>query len=118
MEDKRPPQKVFRPAGIETVSSTVIPTNEQRKDTTMFAKTLIAAAALTAVTAGFAATANAKVNVDLHIGAPGIYLGHGYYPAYYDGYYDDDACFWKKVKKVKWHNGHKHEIWKKKLVCY
>ncbi len=90
----------------------------------MFKTTLIAAAALAAVTAGMASTAQAKVNFDVHVGVPGFY-GHGYYPGYYpvydDGYYGDD-CFTKKVKKVKWHDHggfmHKHVTWKKKLICY
>ena len=88
----------------------------------MFKTTLIAAAALTAVTAGMASTAEAKVSI--HVGVPGFY-GHGYYPGYYpaydDGYYGDD-CFYKKVKKVKWHDHggfmHKHVTFKKKLICY
>jgi succinylglutamate desuccinylase len=37
-----------------------------RKEYTMFKTTLIAAAALAAVTAGMTSTANAKVHVDLH----------------------------------------------------
>lgn len=90
----------------------------------MFKTTLIAAAALAAVTAGMTSTANAKVNFDVHVGVPGFY-GHGYYPGYYpvydDGYYGDE-CFTKKVKKVKWHDHggfmHKHVTWKKKLICY
>jgi hypothetical protein len=96
-----------------------------RKEYTMFKTTLIAAAALAAVTAGMTSTANAKVHVDLHFGTPGIYAGPGYYPGYYpaydDGYYGDE-CFYKKVKKVKWHDHggfmHKHVTFKKKLVCY
>lgn len=90
----------------------------------MFKTTLIAAAALAAVTAGMASTAQAKVNFDVHVGVPGFY-GHGYYPGYYpvydDGYYGDE-CFYKKVKKVKWHDHggfmHKHIKWKKVPVCY
>jgi hypothetical protein len=93
-----------------------------RKEYTMFKTTLIAAAALAAVTAGMTSTANAKVHVDLHFGAPGIYVGHGYYPGYYPADYYGDECFYKKVKKVKWHDHggfmHKHVSWKKKLVCY
>jgi hypothetical protein len=87
----------------------------------MFAKTLIAAAALTAVTAGMASTAEAKVSI--HVGVPGFYAGHGYgyHHIYDDGYYGGD-CFYKKVKKVKWHNHggfmHKHIKWKKVPVCY
>jgi len=88
----------------------------------MFKTTLIAAAALTAVTAGMASTAEAKVSI--HVGVPGFY-GHGYYPGYYpaydDGYFGDE-CFYKKVKKVKWHDHggfmHKHVTFKKKLICY
>ncbi len=91
----------------------------------MFAKSLIAAAAITVAAAGMASTAEAKVHFDVNVGVPGIYVGHGYYPGYYpvyddgysDGYYDED-CGWKKVKKVKWHNGHKHVVIKKKWVCY
>jgi hypothetical protein len=105
--------------------STVIRTNDPpRKEIPMFAKTLIAAAALTAVTAGMASTAQAKVNFDVHVGVPGIYVGpgYGYFPAYYDDDYYGGDCFTKKVKKVKWHDHggfmHKHVSWKNKLVCY
>ena len=66
----------------------------------MFAKTLIAAAALTAITAGMASTAEAKVHFDVNIGVPGIYVGpgYGYYPAYYDDDYYGGDCFTKQVK--------------------
>jgi hypothetical protein len=93
-----------------------------RKEYTMFKTTLIAAAALAAVTAGMAAPAQAKVNIDVHLGAPGLYVGHGYYPGYYPVDYYGGDCFYKKVKKVKWHDHggfmHKHVTFKKKLVCY
>jgi opacity protein-like surface antigen len=88
----------------------------------MFAKSLIAAAALAAVTAGMASTAEAKVKFH---GDFNINLGGGF-PVYDTGYYDDHYgggdCFYKKVKKVKWHDHggfvHKHIKWKKQLICY
>jgi hypothetical protein len=55
----------------------------------MITKTLIAAAAVSAIAFGASAPANAKVNVDLYVGgfAPGYYE-----PAYpvYNGGYDED----------------------------
>jgi hypothetical protein len=85
----------------------------------MFAKSLIAAAALATLAAGTASTAQAKIKVDLHVNAPGLYLGPGYYPAYYeDDFYYGEECHWKKIKKVKWVNGHKVVKFKKKLICY
>jgi hypothetical protein len=79
-------------------------------------KTLIALTALAALAAGTAASttaAQAKVHVDVHLG--GGFYDPGYYgPSYYDDYSD---CGYMMVKKVKWHNGHKHVFWKKKLVC-
>lgn len=54
----------------------------------MITKTLIAAAAVSAIAFGASAPANAKVNVDLYLGG----FGPGYYaPAYpvYGGYDDD-----------------------------
>jgi hypothetical protein len=53
----------------------------------MITKTLIAAAAVSAIALGASAPANAKVNVDLYLGG----FGPGYYePAPVYGGYDDD----------------------------
>lgn len=92
----------------------------------MFAKTLIAAAALTALTAGMAATAStAEAKIKIH-GNFNVGLGYpGYWPVHGGGFYDDyygDDCSYKMVKKLKWHNHggfmHKHIKWVQQPICY
>jgi hypothetical protein len=89
----------------------------------MIRKLLIAGAAVAAITAAAATAANAKVNVDVHFGTPGVYVGGPYYPSYpvYDAGYDEsDDCGYKVVFKKKWNWNHSaYKIVKKKvLVCY
>jgi hypothetical protein len=79
-------------------------------------KILIALAAVTAIGAG-ASAAQAKVNVDIHLGGFGGYSDSGY-NEYYEpvGYYAP-KCHFVKVKVVKWVYGEKHVFWKTKKVC-
>ena len=77
-------------------------------------KIILATAAVAAIAAGTSA-AQAKVNLDLHIGLPGLYAP-AYEPVGYYGY-DEPDCHYVTVKKVKWVNGYKVVKFKKKLVC-
>jgi hypothetical protein len=82
-------------------------------------KIIIALTAVAALAAGSAA-AQAKVNIDLNIGLPGLHIGHGYVPAYEPvGYYgyDEPECHYATKKIVKWHKGYKIVKFKKVLVC-
>jgi hypothetical protein len=86
--------------------------------TTLIALSAAAAMALSLAPSAQAGNVNLNFGVDL---GDGIYLSGGTGHVGHD-YYPDDDCFYKKVKKVKWHNHggfmHKHVTWKKKLVCY
>lgn len=82
-------------------------------------KLIIAIATVSALAAG-ASAAQAKVNIDLHIG------GFGYAPIYdapvYHDYYEPvgyykPKCKIVKVKTVKWVYGEKVVVWKKKKIC-
>jgi hypothetical protein len=79
-------------------------------------KILIALAAVTAIGAG-ASAAQAKVNLDIHLGGFGVYGGHGYYNTYNYADYDAPVCRYKKVKVVKWVYGERHVFWKTKKIC-
>jgi hypothetical protein len=58
----------------------------------MITKTLIAAAAVSAIAFGASAPANAKVNIDLYLGGPGYY--EPAYPVYEEPrYYDDEPRY-------------------------
>ena len=83
----------------------------------MIAKSLIALAAAATLAGAVSSQAQAKVNVDVHFNAPGIYVGHGY-PYYEDAGYFDEDCGWQKVKHKKWKNGHKVIWYTKEWVCY
>jgi hypothetical protein len=83
-------------------------------------KILITLAAIGTLAAG-ASAAQAKVNIDLHIGGFG---GHGFYGhgGYHGGYYEPvgyykTKCHWGKVKVVKWVYGEKVVFWKNKKIC-
>ncbi len=91
----------------------------------MTRKTLIALVAAAALTVGFAASAQAKTNVNIdfgiNLGGNGYYdngYGYGDYGAGYDD--DEDSCGWQLVKKIKWNWNHTHKIvkWKKVWTCY
>jgi hypothetical protein len=91
----------------------------------MIRKTLIALTAAAALTAGLAASAEAKTNfnIDLgiNLGAPVYdsgYYGHDYYDTGYDNY--DESCGWQTVKHRYWNWNHTHKIvrWSKQWVCY
>jgi hypothetical protein len=80
-------------------------------------KIIIAAAAVAALAAG-TASAQAKVNLDLHIGGFGGFHGghHGYYEP--TGYgYDEPECRYATKKIVKWKHGYKIVKFKRVLVC-
>jgi hypothetical protein len=79
-------------------------------------KILIALAAVTAIGAGTSA-AQAKVNLDIHLGGFGVYGGHGYYGHYEPVHYYGPQCQWVKVKKVRWVYGERIVTWRKKRVC-
>jgi hypothetical protein len=83
-------------------------------------KIIIALATVTTLAAG-ASAAQAKVNIDLHIGGFGYYPGayHApYYPDYYEQVgYHTKKCHFVKVKHVKWVYGEKVVVWKKKKIC-
>jgi hypothetical protein len=83
-------------------------------------KFIIAIATVSALAAG-ASAAQAKVNIDLHIGGFGGYhpaYEAPYYPDYYEpvGYYKK-KCHIVKVKHVKWVYGEKVVFWKNKKIC-
>ncbi len=87
----------------------------------MFRKSLIALTAAAALSLGMAANAQAKTNIDVHLGFGG-FGGYGGYGGGYDpgyGYYDED-CGWQWVKYKKWNKWHTKFIIKKKKVwtCY
>jgi hypothetical protein len=83
-------------------------------------KLLISLAAVATLAIG-ASAAQAKVHFDVNVGLPGLYVGNGYggpvYVANDDYGYEEPACHYVKVKKVKWVNGYKVISFKKKLVC-
>ena len=86
----------------------------------MFRKSLIALTAAAALSLGMAASAQAKTNIDVHLGLGGF--GGGYFgPSYgYDyGYYNEE-CGWQWVKYKKWNKWHTKFIIKTKKVwtCY
>ena len=101
----------------------------------MITKSLIAAAAVAASLTALAPVqqAQAKISVDLHIGAPGFYPGYGYGGGYYpvmDPYYGGISCNkgrkivdWSGFNNVHafdcsapvygykaWKNGHKYNV--------
>ena len=86
----------------------------------MLRKSLIALTAASALTLGFAASAQAKTNfnIDVNLGGFGFYDG-GYGGGYYDAGYDED-CGFKMVKHKHWNWNHTHKIvtWSKQWVCY
>jgi hypothetical protein len=83
----------------------------------MIRKTLIAAAALAVLAGAASSQAEAKVHVDVHIGAPGLYIDTGY-PVWDADYYDEDpGCGFQWVKHTKWKNGHKKIWYSKEYVC-
>jgi hypothetical protein len=87
----------------------------------MTRKTLIALAAVAALTVGFGASAQAKTNINIDFG---INLGAPFYDGGYGGdYYDadyEDSCGYKIVKHKQWNWNHTHKIvtWTKQWVCY
>ncbi len=85
----------------------------------MFRKSLIALTAAAAVSFGMAGSAQAKTNIDIHVGLGGFGGGYGGYygPSY--GYYHEE-CGWQWVKYKQWNKWHTKYIIKKKKVwtCY
>jgi len=84
----------------------------------MFRKSLIALTAAAVLSLGMAASAEAKTNIDVHLGFGGFGYGGGYFgPGY--GYYHEE-CGWQWVKYKKWNKWHTKYIIKTKKVwaCY
>jgi hypothetical protein len=80
-------------------------------------KTLIALAAVTTLAAG-ASAAQAKVNLDIHLGGFGVYGGGGHYSHYEPVDYYVPSCHFVKVKVVRRdYYGNKIVTWKRKKVC-
>jgi hypothetical protein len=88
----------------------------------MTRKTLIALAAVAALTVGFGTSAQARTHVNIGFG---INLGsHGfldgdYGHGYYDDDYGDEDCGYQMVRKVRWNHSHTRKIvrWTKEWVC-
>jgi hypothetical protein len=79
-------------------------------------KTLLALAAVVAVTAGSAA-AQAKVHFDVYLN-PGFYAPHVYSPYYEPTGYYKPKCHFVKVKVVRYDDyGYKYVTWKNKKIC-
>jgi hypothetical protein len=79
-------------------------------------KLIIALAAVSALAVG-ASAAQAKVNIDIHLGGLGAYDGYGYYNHYEPVGYYKPSCRFVKVRVVKWVYGEKQVFWKNRKVC-